>query len=442
VGISMVHQELNLVPQMNAAQNIFLGREKGSRQFRQIINWRDMRRAAHELLQQVGADVDVSVPVRRLSIAQRQMVEIAKALSTNADILVMDEPTSSLTDKEIAELFRVLRNLTARGVSIIFVSHRMEEIFEISDRVTVLRDGKNIGTRIIAEIMPDDVITMMVGRDLSSMYPKEHIPHGEEILHLSDVNLTDALHHIHFVTHAGEIVGIAGLVGAGRSELARVIFGADQPTSGTIMLRGQPIRFATPRDAIQRGIGLLTADRKGQGLVLGLPITVNTSLARLDKVSRFNILNRGAQRRVAAKYVADLHIRPGDIHRKTRYLSGGNQQKVVLSKWLFSDADVLVFDEPTRGVDVGAKVEIYQLMNQMVRAGKCLIIISSELPEIIGMSDRILVMREGRFVREFTRSADHEWHDTIKQDILRYAMGDVADVGNVGNVETAGEIHQ
>ncbi|MBC7869358.1 MAG: sugar ABC transporter ATP-binding protein, partial [Chitinophagaceae bacterium] len=423
-GISMVHQELNLIPQMNTAQNIFLGKE--ITYALGITNPKTMREAARDLIRQLSADFDVTVPVRRLSIAQRQLVEIAKALSTNADILVMDEPTSSLTDREIDDLFNTLRDLTQRGVSIIFVSHRMEEIFEICNRVTVLRDGKNMGTRNLSEINTDDIIQMMVGRDISAMYPKVVVPQGREILRVENITLKGALENVSFSAHAGEVIGIAGLVGAGRTELSEVLFGARKADSGTLFLNDAPVHFATPRDAIQKGIGLLTADRKEQGLVLNLPMTVNISLSRVDKVSKANIINRAAQTKIAQKYIDELSIRPGNTKRRAKFFSGGNQQKVVLAKWLFSDAQILIFNEPTRGIDVGAKVEIYQLMNALAAAGGCIIMISSELPEVIGMSDRIFVMREGRFVQEFKRSDDHQWPETIKSDILRVAMGEVA----------------
>jgi ribose transport system ATP-binding protein len=426
LGISMVHQELNLVPQMTAPQNIFLGRAPSVGPFGAVLRRSQMVREAARLLAQLDANIDLSVPVRRLSIAQRQMIEIAKALSAKIEVLVMDEPTSSLTDKEIHDLFKVLKTLKAQGVAIVYITHRMEEVFEIADRVTVLRDGRHVGTREMKGLTPDDVIRMMVGRDVQDMFPKKYTPRGSEALRLEGVSIPGVLDDVSFTAYQGEILGIAGLVGAGRSEVARAIFGCEPDMTGQIYVEGVPHTLRSPRQAIMRGIGFLTADRKGQGLILSLPIDENVVLARVDGVMNAGIIDYSARQKAAKRFVEELRIRTPDVRRPAKSLSGGNQQKVVLAKWLYTDSKILVFEEPTRGVDVGAKVEIYQLMNELARRGVCIIMISSELPEVMGMSDRVLVMRKGRIVSEFTRRQDHTWPPNTKSEILRYAMGEIA----------------
>jgi len=425
LGVSMVHQELNLVPQMNAAQNIFLGRAPTTAPFGQILKRGQMKTEAARLLEQLGASIRIDEPVRNVSIAHRQMIEIAKALSYKADVLVMDEPTSSLTDKEIRDLFAALRRLTADGVAIVFVSHRIEEIFEISDRITVLRDGRTVGTVNVKETTSAEVIRMMVGRDLQDMFPKQFTPRGDEVIRLEGVSMPGVLQNISLNAHRGEVLGIVGLVGAGRSEVAQVMFGCAPGASGQLFLDGKLTRLRSPQQAIGHGIGFLTADRKGQGLVLSLAVQNNIALASLNQISSFGFISFKQRETAAYRYREELDIRTPDVQRPVRALSGGNQQKVVLAKWLFSKARILIFEEPTRGVDVGAKVEIYQLMNALVAQGVCIIMISSELPEVMGMSDRILVMRSGRIVSEMERNAQHRWSETAKEEILRYAMGEV-----------------
>jgi ribose transport system ATP-binding protein len=425
-GISMVHQELNLVPSMNAAQNIFLGHAPSGGPLGQVLRRREMEAGAAALLDQLGTALDIRAPIRHLSIAQRQMIEIAKSLAQRIAILVMDEPTSSLTDKEIRDLFRVMGNLTQRGVSVVYISHRLEEIFEIADRITVLRDGRVVGTVNRAEVTQDDVIRMLVGRDVQEMFPKRFVQQGEERLRVEGMTIPGAIENVTFAAHRGEILGIAGLVGAGRSEVARVLFGLETAAHGAIYVDGQRRAIRSPEAAIKQGIGFLTADRKGQGLVLGLPVEKNVVMANMDRVIRGGVIDYAERTKVANGYVRELQIRTPDVSRPVRALSGGNQQKVVLSKWLFRDCQVLIFEEPTRGVDVGAKVEIYQLMNQLAERGACILMISSELPEVMGMSDRVLVMRKGQIVKEVARLSDHRWPDDTKQEILRFAMGEVA----------------
>ncbi len=426
LGVSMVHQELNLVPQMTAPQNIFLGHAPVTDPFGQVLDRARMKQAAGQLLDQLDARIPLDQPVRTLSIAHRQMIEIAKALAYHADVLVMDEPTSSLTDKEIRDLFAALRRLTADGVSVVFVSHRLEEIFEIADRITVLRDGRTVGTVKRSDATPDRIIRMMVGRDLQEMFPKHFVPRGEEALRVEHVSVPGVLDDISFSAYQGEILGLAGLVGAGRSEIAHVIFGSAPSPKGLLFLHGKLTRVRSPQQAIAQGIGLLTADRKGQGLVLKLPVQNNIALANLDALTRWGVINFRKREAAAIRFRNELDIRTPDVQRPVSSLSGGNQQKVVLAKWLFSQAKILIFEEPTRGVDVGAKVEIYQLMNHLVEQGVCILMISSELPEVMGMSDRVLVMRSGQIVSEFKRSEGNRWPENTKQDILRYAMGEFA----------------
>lgn len=420
LGIGMVHQELNLVPQMTAAQNIALGHEKSLGRSG-ILNWPGIIRQAEENLAKMGLDVDLKVPVRKLSIAKRQLVEVAKALSWNTDILVMDEPTSSLTETEVASLFQVIRSLKANGVSIIFITHHMEEIFQIADRVTVLRDGKNVDTCCIRDLDTGTLIQMMVGRVVNDLYPKETTPRGAEALRVEGLNRRDVLFDINFSAFQGEILGFAGLMGAGRTELARAIFGADPIDSGQIWVNGQAVRVRSPRDAIQQGICLLTEDRKGQGLILMMPVKYNIVLAALDKLNRGQILESSKIDSAASRYVSELNIKTPNLDRAVKFLSGGNQQKAILAKWLCKGASIFIFDEPTRGIDVVAKSEVHRLMSHLAKEGACIIMISSELPEVLGMSDRILVMREGRLVGELARS------EATQEKIMAYATGGKTD---------------
>ncbi|HPX39355.1 MAG TPA: sugar ABC transporter ATP-binding protein, partial [Candidatus Hydrogenedentes bacterium] len=408
LGISMIYQEFNLSPFLSVAENIFLGREPrlGKTPF---INWSTMYRDAREILGRVRTDLDVRKPVNECSVAQQQIVEIAKALSFSSKVIVMDEPSATLTDHELKALFDLIRGLKKDGIGMIYISHRLEEIFEIGDRVTVMRDGQYIGTKEVSEVHREDLIHMMVGRELKDEYPKERFARGEEVLRVEGLGIDGAFQDVSFSLHKGEIMGLTGLVGAGRTEVARAIFGADKLHAGQIFLDGRPITVTSPQDAIRQGIGLLTEDRKTQGLVLGMSVRENTTLANLKDLVRFLFVDRGREREVTLKYVDDLRIKTPTIEQTAQNLSGGNQQKVVLAKWLFTGCRVLIFDEPTRGIDVGAKVEIYKLMNELVRNGVCILMISSELPEVLGMCDRILVMHEGRLAGELPRAdADQE----------------------------------
>ena len=402
LGISVIYQELELVPHLTVAENILLGRAPKSLPGG-FISWKKMFDAARSSLDDLGVDIDPRARVGDLGIAQQQMIEIAKALSRNAEVIVMDEPTSALTDQEIPQLFNAIRRVKAQNRSVIYISHRLQELFEIGDVATVLRDGQLIGTVPVRTTPLDQLITMMVGRELGEKFPKQKVEIGEEILRVDHLSRQDVLHDISFTLHKGEILGIAGLVGSGRTETVRAIFGADPIDGGEIYVEGRKARIKSPTDAIQAGIGFLTEDRKRQGLILIQSVEDNIVLASLLRFSPNTFIRRQDARSAATQLVGNLDIKTPSLFQPVKYLSGGNQQKVVVAKWLCSRSRILIFDEPTRGIDVGAKVEVYQLMNELVRQGVGIIMISSELPEILGMSDRILVMREGRIAGEFNR---------------------------------------
>jgi ribose transport system ATP-binding protein len=417
LGISMIYQEFNLSPYLSVAENIFLGREPRIGRT-PLIDWRRMYADARAILAQIKVELDVKRPVYELSVAQQQMVEIAKALSVNAKIIVMDEPSATLTDHELVALFELIKNLRRQGLGIVYISHRLEEVFEIGNRVTVMRDGQHVATKDVCDLTRENIIQMMVGRELKDEFPKEIFERGPEKLRVEGLTRTGAFRDIAFTLHTGEIVGLTGLVGAGRTEVARAIFGADRLTSGKIFLDGKEITVVSPQDAILQGIGLLTEDRKNQGLVLGMTVRENTTLANLKSLVFGPFINRAKERAVAEEYVKELHIKTPGIEQTAQNLSGGNQQKVVLAKWLYTQSRVLIFDEPTRGIDVGAKVEIYKLMNELVRKGVAVLMISSELPEILGMCDRILVMHEGELSGELPRAT------ATQEAIMRLATGE------------------
>ncbi|MHC4279757.1 MAG: sugar ABC transporter ATP-binding protein [Planctomycetota bacterium] len=392
LGISIIYQELNLIQYLSVGENIFLGREPMAGPG--IINDRELFEASEQILRELGVEIDVRQAVKNLGVAEQQMVEVAKALSLESKILIMDEPTSALTEREIAELFATIRKLKSKGVSIIYISHRLDELFEIGDRVTVLRDGKCVGNVNIKDTNKSELIRMMVNRELKEQFPKKKNKPGEEVLRVESLSRESVLHDISFSLYRGEVLGISGLMGSGRTELARAIFGMDKFDSGSIYIRSEVKKLKSPRNAISMGIGFLTEDRKSQGLVLSLSVKENICLSSIERFSKLG-------RMAAAQYVKELRIKTSNLNQKVMYLSGGNQQKVVMSKWLCSQADILIFDEPTRGIDVGSKVEIYEFMNRLTAGGAAIIMISSELPEILGMSDRILVMHQGRITAEF-----------------------------------------
>jgi ABC-type sugar transport system ATPase subunit len=401
-GIVTIYQELNLVPELSVTENMYLGMELAHGPF---LDWATMHRRSRELLAtRLHLELDPRIAVGRLGVGQQQMVEVAKALLHEADIIIMDEPTASLSLREIADLFTIVRELKSHGVSTIFISHHLDEAFELSDRTTVLRDGQRVATLPTAELSTPSLIQLMVGRDLASHDPKVPVEVGEEILRVEGLARDGVFEDISFSARAGEIVGIAGLVGAGRTEVVRAIFGADPLDRGRIFIDGQPVSIRNPRDAIDHGIALLTEDRKGQGLVLLFDVRENITLPLLGRLTRGPLTDRTRERGIAAGFIDRLAIKASSQEQLALNLSGGTQQKVVLSKWLAAKARLIIFDEPTRGIDVGAKAEIYRIMNELVAQGDSIVMVSSELPEILAMSDRILVMQGGRIRGELSRS--------------------------------------
>lgn len=398
LGISTIYQEFNLVPQLTVAENVFLGRQP--RRFG-IVDRRKMREEARKLLERMKVRVDSEALISDLGVAQRQMVEIAKALSLNARILIMDEPTASLSGQEVERLFEIVRGLKQEEVAMIFISHHLEEVAEIGDRVTVLRDGKVVD-RVPASTEHSELVRMMVGRSVEAQFPRRRPEIGEILLEVKNLTREGVLEDVSFSLRAGEVVGMAGIVGAGRTELARAIFGADPVDSGEVWVEERRMERGDPREAKRRGMGLVTEDRQGQGIVPPLSVTENLGLASLERNTSAGLVNRREQRKQAEKIIEDLNIRTPGPEQEIRYLSGGNQQKVVIGKWLLADSRVLILDEPTRGIDVGAKVEIYELMNELTENGAGILMISSDLPEVLGMSDRILVMSGGRITGELS----------------------------------------
>lgn len=425
LGISIIYQEFNLMPNMTVAENVFIGREPTSGGF---VSRRQMESETRTLLHALGVTLDPRTIVRDLSVAEQQMVEIAKALSYNARLVIMDEPTSALTDREVEKLLDIVKALKARGLGVIFITHRLDEIYPICDRVTVLRDGHNAGDIPISSATPEIIVRMMVGRHIADLYEETapaFEPTASPVLEVRGLSRTgtvrDAaqivLSDVSFAVRAGEIVGLAGLVGSGRTEVARSIFGADHFDRGEILIDGQAAAIRTPQDAIRRGIGLVPEDRKLQGLVLSLAVRENIALPSLDRLVRFGFVQAGEEQSLAQRFVDALRIRTPSLEQKVLNLSGGNQQKVVIAKWLALRPKVLILDEPTRGIDVGAKAEVHHLIDELAAQGVAVLMISSELPEVLGMSDRILVMREGRVVAEIDRA------EATEEAIMRYATG-------------------
>jgi ribose transport system ATP-binding protein len=401
-GIALIHQELNLADNLEVGANIYLGREP--HKFG-LIDRKQLNRNAQRMLERVGLDVAPTATVSTLSIGRQQMVEIAKALSIDARILIMDEPTSSLSSHEAEQLFRVIKDLRASGVSVIYISHRLGEVKELADRVVVLRDGENAGELPREEISHDNMVRMMVGRDVSQFYARQQHEIGEAVLQVEDlVTPTWPQHALSFSVRRGEIVGVAGLVGAGRTEMLRTLFGIDRPLRGTVQLNGKSIKLESPVDAIRAGMALVPEDRKQHGLIVDMAVRANIGLAGLRYKQRpLGFLNQAAETADTTEMIRKLRIKTPSAEQIARYLSGGNQQKVVLGKWLALDPSLLLLDEPTRGIDVGAKQEIYRLMEELAEQGMSILFVSSELEEILGMSDRTIVMHEGRITGELTR---------------------------------------
>jgi ribose transport system ATP-binding protein len=410
MGIGIIHQELNLCPHLTVAENMFLGREFSSGI---LTDRRKQRRAAREILAELHVDLDVDTLIRDLPVSKQQMVEICKTLSANADIIIMDEPTSALSEREIEELFRLIHDLKQHGKGIIYISHRLEELSRITDRVTILRDGCHIDTRNFTDTTLEQIIQKMVGRRLNEKFPKLPVQRGDTVFEVGGLNAGKAVRNVSFKVYGGEIVGIAGLVGAGRTETVRAIFGADKSSSDTLKLRGKPVVVRSPSDAIRQGVFLVPEDRKLDGLCTKLTVSDNLTMPNLDLVSRFHIVSRRKQEMRSQEMIRRLAIKTSSVHQYVKNLSGGNQQKVVVGKWLMRDAEMVIFDEPTRGIDVAAKIQIYSIMNDLKKAGIGVVFVSSELPEIMGMSDR--VMCNGRITADLVTAR------TSQEEILRYA---------------------
>ena len=421
LGISIIFQELNLCPHLSVADNIFIGRPHMSGL---MVSDRIMHAEAKKILDGVGIDLNTHTVVRSLSVAQQQMVEIAKAISYNSRILILDEPSATLTEKEIEHLFEIIRTLQKKGVGMVYISHRLEELNHICERVTIIRDGKHIGTRILKDLSMNDLVNMIVGRSLEDKFPKYNRKIGNVVLEARNVRRKDKFNTARYkvdvdrlyVKH-GEILGVSGLVGAGRTELMRCIFGADKPESMDLFVDGKHVNVHSPGQAIVHGIGYVTEDRKYDGLALKLDVLYNVNMAYLRALTHFGFIDDNAAMVNAKDYCNKLHIRTPSVRRTVKFLSGGNQQKVVLAKWLCNNIKVLIVDEPTRGIDVGAKFEVYGLLNQLSDAGVGIVMISSELPEILGMSDRIIVIHEGKVNGELDAKK------TTQEELLFLAAG-------------------
>ncbi|NLC39927.1 MAG: sugar ABC transporter ATP-binding protein [Clostridiaceae bacterium] len=400
-GVSVVHQEIKLSETLTVAENMFLGNLmlKG----RQLVDWKGMRQRAKDIVEDLGMDIDVNETVESLSVAKKQVVAIMQAINNESKILIMDEPSAVLTERELDTMFRIVKDLREKGITIIYISHRLDEVFELCDNVTVLRDGLHIDTLPVADVDKQKLVEMMVGREMGQEYPKETAPIGDTVLEVKNLKRGNVLKDISFKVKSGEVFGISGLVGAGRTELARAILGIDSIDSGEIYVRGQKIHYHSFKNAIKEGLGLIPEDRKLQGIVQIMSVKKNTVLANLDRVSRRGVINGKLEEEYSKEYVDKLRVATPSLDTEVQYLSGGNQQKVVIAKWLFRESEILFLDEPTRGIDVGAKVEIYRLINQMVSEGKTVIMISSEMQELIGMCDRIMVMHEGKKMGEMDR---------------------------------------
>ena len=418
-GIGIIYQEFNLVPGLTARENIFLGQEPSRLSF---IPRSEEREKALKLFARIGVEIDPEKLCGELSVAEQQVVEIAKALSRNARVILMDEPTAALTSREVDGLLKVVRELRSQGIGIIYVSHRLDEIDAIADRVTILRDGSHVATREKSDLDREQMIALMVGRSLEKEFPSRESVAGEVRLSVRNLRRGSWVKDVSFDLRAGEIVGLTGLVGAGRTETARLIFGADRKDSGSIDLDGKRLNVRSPRDAIRNGVCLLTEDRKGQGLVLSQTVQENFGLPNLGDFSGSFLISSSRESEAFSGYVDKMRIKISGHSQSAETLSGGNQQKVVLAKWLQRNAEVIIFDEPTRGIDVGAKFEIYQLIHGLAEQGKAILMISSELPEILGMSDRIIVMNEGRVTGEIEDCANASQEDVMKLATRREEM--------------------
>ena len=395
-GISVVHQEIKLAEPLSVAENMFLGNVQLKNG---LVDWKGMRRRAREIVEDLGMDIDINAQVSSLTVAKKQIVEIMHAINNNSRILIMDEPSAVLTDRELEVMFRIVKQLRDKGITIIYISHRLDEIFGLCSNVSVLRDGRHIDTIPVASVDRQGLINMMVGREMGQEYPKEVGNVGGTILEVKNLS-RGILQDISFEVKSGEVFGISGLVGAGRTELARALLGIDKPESGEVYVRGKKVHYRTFADAIRDGLGLIPEDRKLQGLVQIMSVKRNTTLVNMKRVLRAGVISSSLEEKLSKEYADKLHVVTPSMETEVQYLSGGNQQKVVIAKWLFQNSEILFLDEPTRGIDVGAKAEIYRLINRMAKEGKTIIMISSEMPELLGMCDRIMVMHEGHKMGE------------------------------------------
>jgi len=413
-GISVVHQEIELAGTLSVTENIFLGNllfTKGN-----LVDWKSMRRKAQEMVNNLGMDIDVDTPVSSLPVAKKQIVEICKAINLDTEIIIMDEPSAALTENELETLFKIIDELKQGGITIIYISHRLEAIFDIADNVSVLRDGQHIGTLPVSDVDREKLIHMMVGRELGNEFPKEFAEIGDVVMEVKGLTREGVFHDVSFELHKSEVLGIAGLIGSGRTELARGILGIDKVDSGKIILKGKEVHHNSFGDAIDNSMGLIPEDRKKYGIIREFPVKENICLVSINQVIENGIVRNKLEKKYAREYVDKLDISTPSVETEVKYLSGGNQQKVVVAKWLMQDSEILILDEPTRGIDVGAKTEIYKLINSLVKSGKSVIMISSELPEILGMSDRILVMHRGEIVGMLNRE------EASQEKILRLCV--------------------
>ena len=415
-GIAVIHQELNILPDLTVAENLFLGNEKTFGKSG-ILKTKEMNKKAKMILGELGLDVDVKTIARELSVGKQQIIEIAKAMSSNAEVIVMDEPTAALTEREIVSLFETIRALQSNGVSFVYISHRMEEIFALCDRITILRDGNYVGVKEIKETSFDEIVQMMVGRELGERFPERNATIGDVKLTASGLTRNGYFEDISFELRKGEVLGIAGLMGAGRTEVAQSLFGYKKLQKGTILLNGKPVKISSPLQAKKLGFGYVTEDRKSEGLIVDFSVKDNLSLTNFNKVSSNGIIKANEEKALYETMVKRLGVRTSGPNQAAKSLSGGNQQKVVIAKWLGIEPNVLILDEPTRGVDVGAKKEIYSIINELAEKGVAILMISSELPEIIGMADRVLVMHEG------TLTAELQKDEMTQERIMHYATG-------------------
>lgn len=416
-GISMIHQELMLAENMEVYKNILIGREPYRLKVLGIVDQKKMKEECDHILNgELQANIDVNTVTEKLSVAQKQLVEIAKAISWGAQIIIMDEPTSSLPSKDIDGLFRIIEELKKKGTTIVYISHKMDEIMRISDRVTIMRDGEFIDCVETGKMTIDEMIAKMVGRSLGEKYPKEYVEPGETVLEVKALGCAGFVHDVNFSARRGEVLGIFGLIGSGRTEIAKALFGAIPIHSGEVTCFGSPLNCKTPGGAIARGIGLVPEDRKQEGLVGIMSIADNITLPIIRNVRKGLFADKARQKAISEKYAQAIAVKTSSLSRAVRNLSGGNQQKVVIAKWLASGTEIIILDEPTRGIDVGAKIEIYKIINDLQRQGFCVIMISSEMPELLGISDRILVMRNGTITKELSRN------EATQEEVLKWAL--------------------